>query len=110
MRIYTNFDIWNMSKRNIKLGKAVYNKQTWDLDNLSQAFELISFLVSDQVIQISNNLIFSDEPSDLHEYHFKFLLPELEMYNSKHDQSPNNMQYLTVFANLKQSPLLHEIG
>jgi hypothetical protein len=68
MLIYTNFDIWNMSKRNIKLGKAIYNKQTWDLDNLSQAFELINILVNDQVIQISNNLQLIDKPSDLHEY------------------------------------------
>jgi len=110
MRIYTNFDIWNMSKRNIKLGKAIYNNQIRNLDDLSQASKLINNLIKDNVIKSSDTKKLDIKPSNLHESHFKFILPELKMYNSKQDQSPNNMQYLTVFANLKQTPLLQEIS
>ena len=34
MRIYTNYDIWNMSNHGLTLGTMTYKKQTYDLDLL----------------------------------------------------------------------------
>jgi len=38
MRIYTNYDIWNMSKHTLTLGTMTYKKQTYDLDLLEDLY------------------------------------------------------------------------
>jgi len=45
MRIYTNYDIWNMSKHTLTLGTMTYKKQTYDLDLLKDQVKLIKILL-----------------------------------------------------------------
>jgi len=105
MRIYTNYDIWNMSKHSLTLGTMTYKKQTYDLDLLEDQVKLIKILLKDTVIKTKDTLNLHEEPLKLEKYHFTFSDPALEMFNTKPDGTLNHMQYLTVFANLRQVSL-----
>lgn len=109
MRIFTNFDIWNISKHRIKLGKVIYGYNKWNLDEPNQQLKLIEHLIRDNVIQSLDKSINGVSLKNIAKYHFKFALDEIYIYNQKLDGSQNRMQYLTVIANLKQTNLFKSI-
>lgn len=106
MKIYTNYDIWNMFNHNIKLGKIIYKSKLWCLDNPADQLELIKSLLDEEIIQTIDNSASINNVIRLDEYHFKFKPSELEVFNHKADGTINSMQYLTLLANFKQTHLV----
>jgi hypothetical protein len=110
MRTYTNYDIWNMFKHSLTLGTLTYKKQTYDLDLLEDQVKLIKILLKDNFIKTKDTLNLQEEPLKLEQYHFTFSDLTFEMFNTKPDGTLNHMQYLTVFANLRQISLFSRLS
>lgn len=106
MKIYTNYDIWNMFNHNIKLGKIIYKAKSWCLDTPTDQLELIKSLLKEEIILMLENNASIDNLANLDKYHFKFTPSELEVFNHKADGTINSMQYLTLLANFKQTYLV----
>ena len=100
MRIYPNYNIWNMFKHHLTFGKLTYKKQTYDLDLLMNQVKLIKILLKDTVIKTIDTLNLLEEPIKLEKYHFSFT-----DLITKPDGTLNPIQYLTVLANLREVSL-----
>jgi len=105
MRIYPNYNIWNMFNHSLALGTMTYKKQTYDLDLLKDQLKLIKILLKDKVIKTKDTLNLQNKVLKLEKYHFSFIDLTLEMFNTKPDGMLNRKQYLIVFTNLREISL-----
>ena len=103
MRIYNNYDGWQMSRRNYSLGKVIYHDETWDLDNDAEALMLIIQLLRDDVIGLLNDPESLNSSKSIYSLTFIFKRRDDWLFNVKSDGNFNHMQYRAMFSNLKQT-------
>ncbi len=103
MRIYNNYDGWQMSRRNYSLGKVIYQDNTWDLDHDAEALMLIIQLLRDNVIGLIHDPNSFNSSKSIYSLTFIFKRRDDWVFNVKSDGTFNHMQHRAMFSNLKQT-------
>lgn len=103
MRIYNNFDGWQMSRRNYPLGKVVYQNIIWDLDDDAEALMLIFQLLKNDVIGLLKDPDSPNSMKSIYSLTFFFKGRADWRFNVKSDGTFNHMQHRAMFSNLKQT-------
>lgn len=103
MRIFNNFDDWQMSRRSLPLGEVSYHDHVYNLDDDAQALRLIIELLNDDVIELLKDEDTLNLPSSIYSLTFVFKRRADWVFNVKPDGSFNHMQHRAMFSNLKQT-------
>lgn len=101
MRIFSNYDGWQMSRRSLPLGEVSYQDHIYNLDDDAQALRLIIELLNDDVIGLLKDEDTHNLPRSIYSLRFIFKAREDWVFNVKPDGTFNHIHHRAMFSNLK---------